>query len=152
MANLQNYTSGISADRSTAFIQRQVIDRGAKYVQLELGDNKEVVAISFQLAVSGKDVQFKVQANITACTQKLEAMLTPRSRPETRKKIPKQAERTAWKILADYVEVQMTMIDLGQKDMMEVFLADVYDPASQQTFYQNLKAGDFKRLLGKGVG
>ena len=57
MANLQNYTSGISADRSTAFIQRQVIDRGAKFVQLELGHNKEVVAISFQLAVSGKDVQ-----------------------------------------------------------------------------------------------
>ena len=33
-----------------------------------------------------------------------------------------QAQRTAWKILQDWVEVQMSMIKLKQADPMQIFL------------------------------
>jgi hypothetical protein len=60
----------------------------------------------------------------------------PRTRPETKKKIPRQAERTAWKILSDWVEAQMAMIELSQIEITEVFLSYLYDHKTDQTFYE----------------
>ena len=151
MATLQNYTSSISVARSIEYIERQLVARGSKFIQRSYDDDKKVTAIFFQVPINGVDVMFKVQANIDACLTRLQAMLSLRARPETKAKLPKQAERTAWKIVSDFIEVQMTMIDLGQRTMMQVFLSDVYDPVTEKTCYERMAEGGFKLLLGKGV-
>ena len=56
-----------------------------------------------------------------------------------------QAERTAWKIMQDWVEVQMSMIQLRQAEFTEVFMPYIYD--GRQTVYQRVKAGGMRALL-----
>jgi hypothetical protein len=58
-----------------------------------------------------------------------------------------QAERTAWKIQQDWVQVQMSLIKLKQADMLQVFMAYVWD--GEQTFYERLKGRGFKQLAEK---
>jgi hypothetical protein len=70
-----------------------------------------------------------------------------RARPETRKKLPEQAERTAWKIVADWVDAQMAMIELAQIEFMEVFLPYLYDASSEQTYFEKLRDKSFVGLL-----
>jgi hypothetical protein len=48
-----------------------------------------------------------------------------------------QSERTAWKLIQDWVEVQLSMISLKQADFVQVFLPYVWN--GQRTYYQALK-------------
>ena len=59
-----------------------------------------------------------------------------------------QAERTAWKIVQDWVEVQMSMIQMRQAEMLQVFMPYLWD--GKETFYSRVK-GDGFRMLGTGT-
>jgi len=56
-----------------------------------------------------------------------------------------QASRTAWKIVQDWIEVQMSMIQMKQADTLQVFLPYVYD--GKRTYYQALQQSNFRGLL-----
>ena len=55
-----------------------------------------------------------------------------------------QATRTSWRILKDWVEAQMALLETGMVTMDEIFLP--YMLSGGQTFYQALVAGEFKEL------
>lgn len=148
---LKNYTSSISADKSVLFIERKLVQHNAKQILKEYGPDARLAAICFMIPINGHDIPFKLPANIAKCEEVLLASLSPRARPETIKRVSKQAERTAWKILSDWVEAQMAMIELAQVEILEVFLAYVFDNQKQRTFFEGLKEKKFKALLpGKG--
>lgn len=85
-------------------------------------------------------------AKVDGCFQALwKEVKRPQS--DTKQKIREQAERTAWKIISDWVEIQLSMIMLEQAEVMEIFLPYVYDPATETTFYNKIKKGGFKALL-----
>jgi hypothetical protein len=63
----------------------------------------------------------------------------------TKQSFYEQAERTAWKIIQDWVEVQMSMIQMGQADSLEVFLPYLYD--GKRTYYQAMQESNFAGLL-----
>ena len=61
--------------------------------------------------------------------------------PESRRQ---QAIRTSWRILKDWVEAQMALLETDMVTMDEIFLP--YMLSGGQTFYQALVAGEFKAL------
>lgn len=62
-----------------------------------------------------------------------------------RKDFVEQAQRTAWKIVQDWVEVQMSMIQMKQADFMQVFLPYVWN--GKTTYYASLKENHFRAML-----
>lgn len=90
-------------------------------------------------------VPIRLPANIEKCRSLL-AEQVKRPRKGTMAKIREQAERTAWKLLSDWVDVQISMIRLGQAEPLEVFLPYLFDGHRQETFYASLKANNFKSL------
>lgn len=56
-----------------------------------------------------------------------------------------QAERTAWKLVQDWVEVQLSMIQMKQADFVQVFLPYVWD--GRETLYQRIKSTGYRALL-----
>ena len=58
----------------------------------------------------------------------------------------------SWKILQDWVEAQMAMIELAQIEVMEVFLPYLYDGQKKQTFFEQIKSKGFQKLLPKPEG
>ncbi len=59
-----------------------------------------------------------------------------------------QAERTAWKNLLEWVEIQLLLIRLEQVEFMEVFLPYIYDGRRKATFYELTRDSGFKMLPG----
>jgi hypothetical protein len=67
-----------------------------------------------------------------------------RPRSGTLQKLRDQATRTAWKLVQDWVEVQMSLIEMQQAEFLQVFLPYVWD--GKKTFYSALKDQGFKML------
>ena len=57
-----------------------------------------------------------------------------------------QARRTAWKLLVDWVQVQASMILIGRRTALEVFLPYVYNHETKQTFFERMQESKFKML------
>ena len=65
----------------------------------------------------------------------------------TKATIYEQAARTAWKLVQDWIEVQVSMIVMKQAEFLEVFLPYVWD--GRQTYFESVKSGAFKALPEK---
>ena len=146
---LKNYTSQIPVLRSVQGIEAKLIYHGANNILKEYGKDRQLSGICFDLSINGKTILFKLPARVQNCNNILYAQIR-RPNSGTEKKVKEQAERTAWKILSDWVDIQMSMIELQQTEIMEVFLPYVYDPSSKTTFFEQLKEKKFKGLLGTG--
>jgi hypothetical protein len=144
---LKNYTSTVPADRSISYIEKTLAQHGASMIVKMYGDDGEVTAIAFEIECQGKKLAFRLPSQIEACARTLEANLPRRARPETVRRVAEQAARTAWKILADWVDAQMAMIDLAQVEMLEVFLPYAYDAVRRQTYFERVKEHGFRALL-----
>jgi hypothetical protein len=143
--NIKNYTSGVPAERSINRIEKILVEMGATSVNKQYDSNKKIEAIAFLIIVNGNTIPFKLPAKAS----EVESVLiksVKRMTEGTRMRIREQSERTAWKLVSEWVEIQMSMIQLKQADFIEVFLPYVYDYAQNKTFYQSIKDGGFKQL------
>lgn len=71
-----------------------------------------------------------------------------RPRPETRASLQQQANRTSWKILSDWTEMQCNMILLGQARPLQMFLPFMYDVKTSETLFDKVSSGKVKLLQG----
>ncbi len=147
---LKNYTSSVPASRSISYIEGKLAQNGARKILKLYDESGRVTGMCFEIPIDGTDIQFKLPSNVSKCEKVLLAELSSRARPETRRKVPQQAERTAWKILSDWVEAQMAMIELAQVEVMQVFLPYVHNSLTDRTFFDAIKERGYKALLPSG--
>ncbi len=109
-----NYTTSIAAMKTVGEIQTLLTTAGAKRVMIENNDDREPVALAFEL----QGFQYRLpcrHASIYKLLQrdrKVPARLTTMA----------QALRVAWRILKDWTEVQVAIIQTGMVQADEVFL------------------------------
>jgi hypothetical protein len=147
---IRNYTSTVPATKSVNFIEDKLVRHGAKNIMKLYKDGK-LEGIAFIITIDGRgDIPFRVPARIKK-VEELFKNTVRRVTKNTYKNIREQAERTAWKLIADWVDVQMSLIDLQQVELMEVFLPYAYDPIKEQTYFEKVKESQFK-MLTEGEG
>ncbi len=61
-------------------------------------------------------------------------------------KAAKQAPMTAWKLMLDWLDVQLSLIEMGQAEVMQVFLP--YAKCGAKSFFQVLKDDGYRALPG----
>lgn len=146
--NLKNYTSTVPAITSIGRIQKALVDAGATDISMKYDQETKVcIAITFRMIIAGQmPMFFQLPAKIEPCFKVLYAEIK-RPQADTKQKVREQAERTAWKIISDWVDIQLSMILLEQAEPLQVFLPYAYDPANEETFYQKLQKTNFKALL-----
>ena len=143
--NLRNYTSKVPASRSLENIERLLVDAGATHIARFYDGEKKVVGVLFQINMGGKPVTFKLPSRPDRVLKEMEKGRR-RMRSESQKRLGEQAQRTAWKILFDWVSVQVSMVLLEQAEAAEVFLPYVYDSVKDQTLFERVKESGYKLL------
>lgn len=142
--NLKNYTSSVPAELTVARIEQILARAGASGVMKEYQAG-ELSALTFRLTLpdSGRPVAIRLPVNPDAVFRELAKSLK-RQNPSTLANAKAQARRTAWKLMQDWVEVQISLIQMQQADFMQVFLPYVWD--GRQTYYAALKSDNFMAL------
>jgi len=140
---IKNYTSGVPVEKTILRIEIALVTSGAVGIMKDYSDGR-IDSISFSIPSPEKRlIAIRLPANVEAVYQVLHSAMK-RPRAETIKRLRDQAERTAWKLVQDWVEVQMAMIKMQQVEFIQVFLPYIWD--GKRTFYASLKEGGFKQL------
>lgn len=125
---LKNYTSEVPAIRSIGEIQGKLVAAGATDITMLYGPDKQPVAMSFVIRTMHGTLAFRLPANVPAVENLLVAMRA--RKPETwhhdyekvMGRIKAQASRTAWRILRDWVDAQLAIIETEMVQLEEIFL------------------------------
>lgn len=136
-----NYSTKISSEKSCGEIQGMLGQKGAQYVSCKY-ENGEAVGICFSIDMKGKPVNFQLPCNWPGV---LAAFKKDRKIPRSAE-TERQAKMTAWRIVKDWVEAQLALIEAGQADMAEVFLPYAVTTSGQSLYQKMLESP--KLLIG----
>ena len=141
---IKNYTSGVPVDRTVARIEQVLVQCGASNIMKDYeGGKLSAICFSVVQPNTGIRTAIRLPANVEAVYETMrKAVKKPRR--GTMDKIRDQASRTAWKLMQDWVEVQLSLLSMNQAEFLQVFLPYVWD--GKRTFYAALKESGFKML------
>lgn len=136
-----NYTTQIKTEKTASEIQRKLADAKAQAVLSEYDENGVMCAMSFRIMTPQGPISFRLPANIDGVYR---AICNDR-RISKGLKTRDQAARVAWRIIKDWVEAQLAIVEAEMADIKEVFLPYAQN-ATGQTLYEAIKGNGFKML------
>ena len=157
---LKNYTSDVPVSQTIDRIEKVLIKCGVAGIMKEYGPTGQVSALTFKIVLNGAAPWvIRMPANVQKAWDALwlnyadgdklseDGMRLHWSPYKKKRKADfrEQAERTAWKIVQDWIEVQMSMVQMQQADFREVFLPYVWD--GKRTYFHSLRESGFAGLL-----
>ena len=123
---LLNYTTKVNVHTTMGEIQAQLVKHGARKIMQDYDEAGHIVALTFSIETPAGARGIRLPSNIAAVHKVL-----------TRQKIKcdqEQAERVAWRIVKDWVEAQMAILESEMVQMDEVFLPYMVNEKGQTLF------------------
>lgn len=154
---LKNYTTEIPALQSIGQIQGNLVAHGARAIMIDYSDDREPVSLTFIVPTPQGELPFRLPANIEKVRQLLEKQLLSSTyrrwdtayQEARRAKMHKQAFRVAWRILKDWTDAQLAIIETEMVTLEQVFLPYM-QVKGQQTLYEAMLDRGFYLTEGKG--
>lgn len=142
---MKNYTSSVPAARTIEKIEQKLVEAGAQGITKTYKDGL-VTTISF--SIMNPETQYPVYIRLPANVEGvMDVFLKSKSRAisrSQRENLQQQAQRTAWKLMQDWVEVQLSLIELKQAELLQVFMPYVWN--GEQSLFQYMKANQMPAL------
>jgi len=140
---LLNYRTRVDATRTAAEIQAILAKAGAKRIMQEFDDAGEVSSLAFQLKIAdGQLASFQLPVD----WRPVDAVL----RKQKVNAGEATARNVAWRIVKDWVEAQVAIIETKMVEPEQVFLPYLISSGGK-TVYEHFK-DDSRFLLGSGDG
>ena len=140
-----NYTTSISTEKTAGEIQKKLATAKAQAILFEYNDEAIMSAISFRIMTPHGVISFRLPTNTDGVYKSLISDSCVPKRLRTRE----QAARVAWRILKDWVEAQLAIVNAEMAQMAEVFLPYAQNEAGE-TVYKLLETKGFKMLSHGG--
>lgn len=126
-----NYTTKVDVYTTLGAIQGQLVKHGARKIMQDYDDDGRITALTFCINTPAGVRGVRLPANVDAVHKVL-----------TKQKVKcdrEHAERVAWRILKDWVEAQMAILESEMVQMDEIFLPYMVNNDGQ-TFFQAYRA------------
>jgi hypothetical protein len=129
-----NYTTSINPDRSIAEIQQSLVAHGASRVMVEYAQDRMPASLSFVIETQFGARPFRLPSNIDGVLRVLNDQWQ-QGRVAKRLACREHAARVAWRIVKDWVQVQLALVESGISTVEEVLLPYLLG-ADDRTLYE----------------
>lgn len=138
---IKNYTTEIPAQKTINEIQQLLGENGARGIALEYDDRGNVKDIFFKINLNNKELAFRLPAKVDNVFNSLFADMSGNyGEREVGRRI--KSVNIAWRICKIWLEAQITLINLEQAKIEEVFLPYMVMPGNK-TLYETMKEKQF---------
>jgi hypothetical protein len=139
--SILNYTTSINCERTISDIMKCLVKHGATKIVSDYDEDGIPSALTFCLKINITLVAFSLPANYQGV---LNAMKNDHKIPK-RMCTKEQALKVSWRIVKDWVEAQMAIVDAQLAEIAEVFLPYAVTP-SGNTLYEDIQKNGMKML------
>lgn len=136
-----NYTTSVSTSKSAQELTAVLVKAGAEKILIDYAGG-EAVAITFAVPVGPEKTlwYFTLPANWQGVQKSLvRAGVLSKYRTET------HAKRVAWRIILNWCQAQLAIIEAGQANLAEIFLFCAQTDTGE-TLYKSLETGKLNLL------
>jgi hypothetical protein len=140
-----NYTTKITAEKTISEIHAMLRNFGATSIKTDYQD-KEAVALSFMVATKHGDMAFRLPANVPAVEQVLWTRYVQRRGVPRASTGREQAARVAWRVVKDWLEAQLALIETEMVRLDQVLLPYMITGEQGETVYQLMEQRQFQAL------
>ncbi len=137
-----NYTTSIAVDKTIGQIQKALAMAGAQSILIEYDADGIVSTVSFRITYAGAPVSFRLPAQLDP----VYVILQRDDKVPRKLKSREQAARVAWRIIKDWVEAQLAIVEAEQVELVEVFLPFAQNPTTGETIFKQLANNNFALL------
>lgn len=113
-----NYTTTIDCHRTVGEVQRLLAKHGARGVLVEYNIDGSPVALAFQVDRNDRLMRYRLPCRYMA----VHAMLKKEPGVRSAQRTEKHALNVAWRIVLDWCEAQMALVDVAMASVDEIFL------------------------------
>lgn len=131
---IKNYTTTINANKTIREIQELLSKHGATAIMTEYS-NGNVTGLSFKIMTPRGEMGVRLPANTDRV---LQVLRNQRKKNNKVKDTMEQATKTAWRIIKDWIDAQMAILETEMVEMEEIFLPYMINNDGQ-TLYQAFK-------------
>jgi hypothetical protein len=140
-----NYTTTIEATKSAAECIARLAEHGADAIGMTYQDKKPT-GLTFRIETVHGTRQFSLPVNVEGTFKALvKARNTGGIPPRYAQR--DQAERVAWRVLKDWLEAQLALIEAGVAEMAEVMLPYMQVSPGGPTLYRAFVADERLALM-----
>lgn len=124
---LLNYTSKVAAEQTISEIQKMLARHNISAIMTEY-DGPHVSAVSFRMTIGDRPMAFKLPCNWKAVLAIFESKSGNRTIWDAKRAAKIKAEReaqairTAWRIIKDWIEAQLALVEVNMVTVPQVFL------------------------------
>lgn len=142
--NVKNYTSSVPPARTAERIESFLAGAGATHISKRY-DNGRITGIDFVIeAEPGVELSFRLPVDVDAVRDYMARQRKTRMTQVQLRNLKEQSERTAWKLMQDWVEAQLSLVITKQAEVAQVFMP--YLLSGERTFYYAVKERGFAQL------
>jgi hypothetical protein len=128
---IKNYSTKVDANKTCGEITGLLASKGAKRVQIDYDEQSYPCAVSFVFPVYEMPVYFRLPCNLDGVLKCLKQQKGVPCSTQNRD----QARRVGWRILKNWLEAQLAIVEAGAAQMHEVFLPYAVNNADGKTMF-----------------
>ncbi|MCI8417035.1 MAG: hypothetical protein HFI33_05990 [Lachnospiraceae bacterium] len=135
-----NYTTTVDSFKTVSEIEFILMKHKAKSIMKNY-KGETITGLSFLIDTGMQQIPVRLPVKVDECLE----VLKKEKRENPRKQIKdtrEQAERVAWRILKDWVEAQMALLDIEMVRFEEIFLPYI-ETSIGQTVFERLEERQF---------
>ena len=147
---IKNFSTEIPVVRTIAEIEKMLTKYGATHILKEYDDEGDpmmlVFAIMTQHGKMGIRLPIHPDKIISVFKKQVSNGLLPRKYWDG-EWAHKQAQRVGWRIIKDWLDAQITLLNIEMVKIEEIFLPYIYNEKLDMTVYEMLEKGKFNLEL-----
>jgi hypothetical protein len=141
---LKNFSTEIKVESTLAEIETILAKHGATHIYKMYGSDGRPQALAFKCLIKDQELAFKLPMEDEKIMQVFKNSVKDGRLPKRYAEDREQARRTGWRIIKDWLDSQMALLDINLVKFDEVFLPYLYDEKHNKTMYELLKDRQFK--------
>src|SRR6056297_1618777 len=140
---LKNYTTTISVEKTILQIEKALAKYGASHIYKMYNADALPEAIAFKYVVNGQQIAFKLPMEESKIKDIFKKAVYKKELPSRYLDNKEQARRTGWRIIKDWVDSQLALLEINLVTLDEIFLPYMYNERANKTMYQIMQERDF---------
>lgn len=150
--SLKNYSTEIPTSKTIMEIEDILSKHRATDIWKQYDSNQNIVALNFVVNTEFGKMPFKLPVNVEAVRQILINEKRNRRIELSKRQVQdyQTAQRIAWRIMKDWIDAQMALVDIAMVKLEQVFLPYAYDFNKEQSLYESFKERKFAGMLMEG--